>query len=435
LPDLTITTLTGDSVRNEQLSDYKGKVIILDFWQTNCGSCIVAMPRMYQLQQQFRDRIKIFLVTFEAKEKVEKLWPILKKVKVNSKSLIDAGIHLPIIINDTVLKQLFPHSGNPMHIWVDGKGVYWATANEQTTTPENIEAFLAGKKVEWALDAPTTDFDSGDPLSWANIDNGKFRDKIQTYSLLLKRVNIGNRHPTPQLMIDSATKKTIGMIAVNQSILDLYRTIFAYKYPKYIGYSSGYGLLEPVIFNVRDRNKYIPISYNDPNYYFWSDSNTYCYATKVPVSQSEDLFSIIQKDFDYSFNLHSELIKKKMKLLTLKRSSRRNLLNEESEYNGTHLSNVSFGSDGSPVYHVPNIMSLRAIIRDVATTPTKPNVVVEQWITKTEYEPINFAIPWDGIPNHLSMATLTKTLKKYGLYLEVGSKMEDVMVITENKHM
>jgi peroxiredoxin len=38
------------------LSDYRGKVVLLDFWATWCGPCKVAMPSIQKLHEQFKDR-------------------------------------------------------------------------------------------------------------------------------------------------------------------------------------------------------------------------------------------------------------------------------------------------------------------------------------------------------------------------------------------
>lgn len=38
------------------LKDYRGKVVILDFWYRGCGWCIKAMPQVKQLAADFRDR-------------------------------------------------------------------------------------------------------------------------------------------------------------------------------------------------------------------------------------------------------------------------------------------------------------------------------------------------------------------------------------------
>jgi len=38
------------------LSDFKGKVVILDFWATWCGPCRVEIPEFVKLQDKYRDK-------------------------------------------------------------------------------------------------------------------------------------------------------------------------------------------------------------------------------------------------------------------------------------------------------------------------------------------------------------------------------------------
>src|SRR5689334_64140 len=38
-------------------SAFKDQLLILDFWNTRCGSCINALPKMEALQKQFGNRI------------------------------------------------------------------------------------------------------------------------------------------------------------------------------------------------------------------------------------------------------------------------------------------------------------------------------------------------------------------------------------------
>jgi peroxiredoxin len=52
-PDFVTVDAGGKSVT---LSDYRGKVVLLDFWATWCGPCIASMPHMQTLAQRYKDQ-------------------------------------------------------------------------------------------------------------------------------------------------------------------------------------------------------------------------------------------------------------------------------------------------------------------------------------------------------------------------------------------
>jgi len=51
--DFTLTNLDGKSVK---LSDYRGKVLLLDFWATWCAPCKVEIPAFIDLYKTYRAR-------------------------------------------------------------------------------------------------------------------------------------------------------------------------------------------------------------------------------------------------------------------------------------------------------------------------------------------------------------------------------------------
>lgn len=53
-PDFTLTDLDGEQV---SLSDYEGKVIILNFWATWCGPCRMEIPDFIKLQEKYDEDI------------------------------------------------------------------------------------------------------------------------------------------------------------------------------------------------------------------------------------------------------------------------------------------------------------------------------------------------------------------------------------------
>ncbi len=62
VPDLLLTNLhnyrdkQGNLSSSAKISDFKGKLLILDFWATWCSPCVAMIPKMDSLQQEFKDK-------------------------------------------------------------------------------------------------------------------------------------------------------------------------------------------------------------------------------------------------------------------------------------------------------------------------------------------------------------------------------------------
>ena len=111
VPDFAFTDLEG---RQRRFSELRGKVVLLDFWSTTCGPCILEMPALRKVQQDFGGRGFVILGM-----------DIEDDLETHRKSV--AELDLPWLhatsasVQDVILKR-FGVTTFPTHILVDREG-------------------------------------------------------------------------------------------------------------------------------------------------------------------------------------------------------------------------------------------------------------------------------------------------------------------------
>ena len=56
IPEMSWTTFDGNV---QKIKDFRGKILILDFWATYCKPCIEEIPHLMELQKRYPGRIEI----------------------------------------------------------------------------------------------------------------------------------------------------------------------------------------------------------------------------------------------------------------------------------------------------------------------------------------------------------------------------------------
>ena len=88
-PDFTLSALDGSIVK---LSDYRGKVVILDFWTTWCGPCKVEIPSFVKLMEKYHDQpFTVIGISLDTRLSSQQLQLFANHFKVNYPILIGAA--------------------------------------------------------------------------------------------------------------------------------------------------------------------------------------------------------------------------------------------------------------------------------------------------------------------------------------------------------
>ena len=112
-PDFEYTSFEGEKVG---LSRMRGKIILLDFWESSCGYCILVLPKINELLKQYENKGLIIIgITTENREQIEKL------IKANQLNYIN------IFADKSILKR-YKVTARPTYYLIDKNGIIIKTS-------------------------------------------------------------------------------------------------------------------------------------------------------------------------------------------------------------------------------------------------------------------------------------------------------------------
>lgn len=83
--EVTLNDLNGQQV---SLSDFRGKIVFINFWTTWCLACVIEMPSMEKLHQKFKDKDFVMLA-INLQESASKIKQFYKEYKLTLTTLLD----------------------------------------------------------------------------------------------------------------------------------------------------------------------------------------------------------------------------------------------------------------------------------------------------------------------------------------------------------
>lgn len=260
VPDLVFENLVNHTSKSAKLSDFKGKVIVLDFWATWCGPCIKGMPKLSKLQQDFKDQLQVIPITHEPEAIVDKF------LRRQSFKLMSAVVPESYAL---YVYALFPKHTIPHCIVINKEGRVAGITSSAHIDSALIDNLIHGRKTAIPQKNNIAQFNSNAPLltpMYPELTGTNF-----TYSMMTGQLN---GLPAFSSEIVQDTMK-VGFHMVNVDITKLF--LQAYQLPDW--YSRSRIVLE----NVRDTTRYILDPFQSELYKEqWGAMHSYVYEIVAP---------------------------------------------------------------------------------------------------------------------------------------------------------
>ena len=122
---------------NKKLSDYKGKVVLLNFWATWCPPCIREMPSMERLHQQV-DAKEFKVIAINQMEDIDQVFAFTGQLEIDPTFEI-------LFDQDSKVSQRYRVRGLPTTYLIDKKGKirYRAVGGREFNHPEVVKIINA----------------------------------------------------------------------------------------------------------------------------------------------------------------------------------------------------------------------------------------------------------------------------------------------------
>lgn len=386
--NLVIENVINHPVSKIHVSDLKGKIVVLDFWATWCMSCIAAMPAMENLQSVFKDQIAILLTNSTPSDNSGKINAFIKRQQQKGYM-----VRLPIIQQDTVLNQYFPHTMVPHYVWLGKNLEVLAITDKDAITEDNIRKAIAGKPLHLSTKNDALLFDAKKPLL---VDgNGGNADEFVFRSILTgEKEGLGVR-AGKETTLDGDTKR---IYYINYPLEALLRSAFADEFTQ---------AFPELVIEQFQKDSLNSVSLDDK----------FCYELITRPVPYSDIRTYIRQDIWRNFKLTVKLEKR---LVTF------------YELHVKDANKIPFSKGGDPAYIVEKAAPNKFFINQsvdalnaLATTLLNLPVFNLTHLNRN----IDLKLPVDIY--QYDIGKLTQLLSAYGFTLLKCSENRDVIVITD----
>jgi len=131
-PDFTLQTLDGETI---SLSDYRGTVVILDFWASWCTPCKLSMPRLESQAEKYAEDAVLIGVNLDRSE-----------IQITSYLATQSFDHMVVLwqsyAHASRVKNTYGVYGIPRTFLIDREGIIHFAGHPNNLTDRHIEVLL-----------------------------------------------------------------------------------------------------------------------------------------------------------------------------------------------------------------------------------------------------------------------------------------------------
>ncbi|MGJ1203847.1 TlpA family protein disulfide reductase [Sphingobacterium lactis] len=269
------------------LSEYKDKLIILDFWATWCTTCLIKLPLLHNSVSKYQNEIQLVPITYEKGVNIENYFTITRNGRLK-----ELWKHFMTVVNEKKLTEFFPHQSLPFVVVIkNGKVLGFPASSivDETFLRESINGASAPK----------------DPT----LLNKKNRTSF--YSLLS---GFKEKETDASIKSDTISKSTL-LEYINHPISRLYQLTGMF--------SEVFSTSSTV---VADFPIGIDLSYTEdskesqnPNYLEWYRKNLFSYELNAPIGYDERVLKEkMRNDLDFYLGVSSTIEEREIPVYVVK---------------------------------------------------------------------------------------------------------------------
>ena len=298
VPENMVLKMVNYSTKVTNLSAFNNKYILLDFWSTDCTSCISMFPKVQSLQDKYSKKLKILLVNSHSRDSEKAILNIYNKVRKSQNS----PFTLPTVFNNSVLSDLFPHQLIPHYVWIGPDGKVQAITDAYEVTDENIRNFVNDSLAELPL---KIDIDKSKPLF-----SGEYfpEQKMDYYGVLFKGKISGLSYGVKKRMYNDSLQR--GIMMSNMRLYSMYLKI--------AGDLIGDFHSKRMILDIKDSAKLFQ-NKSCLSEDAWNKKNLYTLDLILPIDGAAELNKYVLSLLNNSTDYYGRVEMKKVKCIVVKR--------------------------------------------------------------------------------------------------------------------